>query len=284
MTLGTSITERDKKKLDKVIKKPSSVLGSALDTVQETMTFERPLNTARLCHVALRSKVTDPHAQLRRRTVLLQGGCWEDAASAEHLNSARELQRYRKKTKRRRWRQIAEKRGEHLCFPRLSGPDWKRREAAGRRRGWRGRRSFFVAWWKDIVFSSSCDLTLLKRKLRQVSDLGCQAFAILFDDIDHSMCQADSEAFSSFAHAQVTVTNEIYRFLGEPPVFLFCPTGGNRRTQKSTTPTIPPSEPWRDTDRQTDRATPMRDICPLPCVTNLTPPNAWWSSTLTLDP
>ncbi|KAI9538130.1 hypothetical protein NQZ68_017863 [Dissostichus eleginoides] len=77
---------------------------------------------------------------------------------------------------------------------------------------------------QDIVFSSSCDLTLLKRKLRQVSDLGCQAFAILFDDIDHSLCQADSEAFSSFAHAQVTITNEIFRFLGEPPVFLFCPT------------------------------------------------------------
>ncbi|XP_074517910.1 protein O-GlcNAcase isoform X2 [Halichoeres trimaculatus] len=77
---------------------------------------------------------------------------------------------------------------------------------------------------QDIVFSSACDLTLLKRKLRQVSDLGCQAFAILFDDIDHSMCQADTEAFSSFAQAQVTVTNEIYRFLGEPPIFLFCPT------------------------------------------------------------
>uniref|UniRef100_A0A3Q2P3T8 protein O-GlcNAcase n=1 Tax=Fundulus heteroclitus TaxID=8078 RepID=A0A3Q2P3T8_FUNHE len=77
---------------------------------------------------------------------------------------------------------------------------------------------------QDIVFSSSCDLTLLKRKLKQVSDLGCQAFAILFDDIDHSMCQADSEVFASFAHAQVTIANEIYRFLGEPPVFLFCPT------------------------------------------------------------
>uniref|UniRef100_A0A8C1BQM0 protein O-GlcNAcase n=1 Tax=Cyprinus carpio carpio TaxID=630221 RepID=A0A8C1BQM0_CYPCA len=77
---------------------------------------------------------------------------------------------------------------------------------------------------QDIVFSSSCDLTLLKRKLRQVSDLGCQAFALLFDDIDHSMCQSDTEAFSSFAHAQVTVANEIFRFLGEPPVFLFCPT------------------------------------------------------------
>lgn len=66
----------------------------------------------------------------------------------------------------------------------------------------------------------------------QVSDLGCQAFAILFDDIDHSMCQADSEAFSSFAHAQVTVTNEIYRFLGEPPVFLFCPTGKECRSEQ----------------------------------------------------
>ncbi|KAJ3585496.1 hypothetical protein NHX12_014215 [Muraenolepis orangiensis] len=70
---------------------------------------------------------------------------------------------------------------------------------------------------QDIVFSSGCDLTLLKRKLKQ-------AFAVLFDDIDHSMCQADSEAFSSFAHAQVSVANEIYGFLGEPPVFLFCPT------------------------------------------------------------
>uniref|UniRef100_A0A671P8G3 protein O-GlcNAcase n=1 Tax=Sinocyclocheilus anshuiensis TaxID=1608454 RepID=A0A671P8G3_9TELE len=77
---------------------------------------------------------------------------------------------------------------------------------------------------QDIVFSSSWDLTLLKRKLRQVSDLGCQAFALLFDDIDHSMCQSDTEAFSSFAHAQVTVANEIFHFLGEPPVFLFCPT------------------------------------------------------------
>ncbi|XP_041937485.1 protein O-GlcNAcase [Alosa sapidissima] len=77
---------------------------------------------------------------------------------------------------------------------------------------------------QDIIFSSSCDLSLLKRKLKQVAELGCKAFAVLFDDIDHSMCQADKEAFSSFAHAQVSVTNEIYSFLGEPPIFLFCPT------------------------------------------------------------
>ncbi|XP_078080593.1 protein O-GlcNAcase isoform X2 [Mustelus asterias] len=50
------------------------------------------------------------------------------------------------------------------------------------------------------------------------------AFAILFDDIDHAMCPTDKETFSSFAHAQTSVANEIYRYLGEPPVFLFCPT------------------------------------------------------------
>lgn len=77
---------------------------------------------------------------------------------------------------------------------------------------------------QDIVFSSASDLSLLKRKLRQVSELGCRAFALLFDDIDHSLCQADSQVFSSFAHAQVSVTNEIYQSLGQPPVFLFCPT------------------------------------------------------------
>lgn len=39
------------------------------------------------------------------------------------------------------------------------------------------------------------------------------------------MCPADKEVFSSFAHAQVSITNEIYQYLGEPETFLFCPTG-----------------------------------------------------------
>lgn len=39
------------------------------------------------------------------------------------------------------------------------------------------------------------------------------------------MCPADKEVFSSFAHAQVSLTNEIYQYLGEPETFLFCPTG-----------------------------------------------------------
>uniref|UniRef100_A0A8D1FQM3 O-GlcNAcase n=1 Tax=Sus scrofa TaxID=9823 RepID=A0A8D1FQM3_PIG len=77
----------------------------------------------------------------------------------------------------------------------------------------------------DITFSNPKEISTLKRKLDQVSQFGCRSFALLFDDIDHNMCAADKEVFSSFAHAQVSITNEIYQYLGEPETFLFCPTG-----------------------------------------------------------
>jgi len=48
---------------------------------------------------------------------------------------------------------------------------------------------------------------------------------LLFDDIENEMTQQDKDQFSSFAHAQVAVTNEIYDYLHKPNVFLFCPTG-----------------------------------------------------------
>lgn len=48
---------------------------------------------------------------------------------------------------------------------------------------------------------------------------------MLFDDIETDMCPADKEAFSSFAHAQVAITNEVYQHLGDAKTFLFCPTG-----------------------------------------------------------
>lgn len=59
----------------------------------------------------------------------------------------------------------------------------------------------------------------------QVAALGCRSFAVLFDDINCDMCPADAKEFPSFAHAQVTVTNDIYSHLDQPDVFLFCPTG-----------------------------------------------------------
>ncbi|XP_013869450.1 protein O-GlcNAcase [Austrofundulus limnaeus] len=76
----------------------------------------------------------------------------------------------------------------------------------------------------DITFSNPKEVSALKRKLDQVKEFGCSSFSLLFDDIETEMCAADKEAFSSFAHAQVAVTNEVYLHLGQPEAFLFCPT------------------------------------------------------------
>lgn len=75
----------------------------------------------------------------------------------------------------------------------------------------------------DITYSNSKELATLKRKLEQVSQFGCEAFALLFDDIESEMSKSDKEVFQSFAHAQVSVTNEVVSHLNNPK-FLFCPT------------------------------------------------------------
>lgn len=90
----------------------------------------------------------------------------------------------------------------------------------------------------DITYSSAKELTYLKRKLEQVSQFGCNAFALLFDDIEPDMCEADKEIFQSFAHAQVSVTNEVYQHLGQPK-FLFCPT---EYCSTRAVPSVPQSE------------------------------------------
>lgn len=61
----------------------------------------------------------------------------------------------------------------------------------------------------DMTYSSAKELSCLKRKLSQVSSFGCKAFALLFDDIEADMCEADKGFFQSFAFAQVSVTNEV---------------------------------------------------------------------------
>ncbi|XP_029906070.1 protein O-GlcNAcase [Myripristis murdjan] len=76
----------------------------------------------------------------------------------------------------------------------------------------------------DITFSNPKEVATLKRKLDQVREFGCRSFSLLFDDIETEMCPADKQAFSSFAHAQVAITNDVYQHLGEPETFLFCPT------------------------------------------------------------
>ncbi|XP_026745885.1 protein O-GlcNAcase isoform X2 [Trichoplusia ni] len=75
----------------------------------------------------------------------------------------------------------------------------------------------------DITYSSQKEITTLKRKLEQVSQFGCTCFALLFDDIEPEMSEADKQIFQSFAHAQVSITNEIQQHLSRPR-FLLCPT------------------------------------------------------------
>ncbi|KAH8369436.1 hypothetical protein KR009_010820 [Drosophila setifemur] len=75
----------------------------------------------------------------------------------------------------------------------------------------------------DMTYSSQKEIATLKRKLDQVSQFGCGAYALLFDDIESELSKADKEVFQTFANAQVSVTNEIYAHL-DSPKFLFCPT------------------------------------------------------------
>lgn len=75
----------------------------------------------------------------------------------------------------------------------------------------------------DMTYSSPKEVATLKRKLDQVSQFGCDAFALLFDDIESEMSKADKEVFQTFGCAQVSVTNEIYNHLNCSR-FLFCPT------------------------------------------------------------
>eukprot|EP00794_Sanderia_malayensis_P005325 gene5325-5994_t len=76
----------------------------------------------------------------------------------------------------------------------------------------------------DIVFSCPKDVNCLKRKIKQVADLGCTSFALLFDDIEPELSLPDKQDFDSFADAQVFITNQIYEHVGNPAMFLFCPT------------------------------------------------------------
>lgn len=57
-----------------------------------------------------------------------------------------------------------------------------------------------------------------------MQELGCNAFALLFDDIDPALKAPDEKKFATFAEAQVKVTNQVYQALNKPK-FMFCPTG-----------------------------------------------------------
>ncbi|MGO8927657.1 MAG: beta-N-acetylglucosaminidase domain-containing protein [Limisphaerales bacterium] len=79
----------------------------------------------------------------------------------------------------------------------------------------------------DIRYSDEADLNHLKKRFEQMLGLGCQHFALLFDDIPDRMTAEDVKGQPSLASAQSRVANALFRWARErsPEArFLFCPT------------------------------------------------------------
>ena len=79
----------------------------------------------------------------------------------------------------------------------------------------------------DIRYSHEADVVRLKQRFEQMLALGCQDFALLFDDIPDGMAAEDQKALGSFASAQSEVANALFRWTRERSPdgrFLFCPT------------------------------------------------------------
>ncbi len=79
----------------------------------------------------------------------------------------------------------------------------------------------------DIRYSSETDLAHLHKRFEQMLALGCQDFALLFDDIPDRMATEDQKRWGSFASAHCHVTNTLFRWVrehGSQGRSLFCPT------------------------------------------------------------
>ena len=80
----------------------------------------------------------------------------------------------------------------------------------------------FLSEIKGLRFIMTLEIKIL---FLQVATFGCEAFALLFDDIEPELSEADRSAFQSFGLAQVSLSNEVFEHLNQPKLFLFCPTG-----------------------------------------------------------
>jgi protein O-GlcNAcase/histone acetyltransferase len=96
--------------------------------------------------------------------------------------------------------------------------------------GCRGRNIRFIYALSpglDIRFSEPAEVERILARFDQLLTLGCENFALLFDDIPDQMRAEDRQRFGSFAAAQCHVANAAFRWLRErrPNArFLFCPT------------------------------------------------------------
>ena len=79
----------------------------------------------------------------------------------------------------------------------------------------------------DMRLSEEAELALLRKRFEQMLTLGCEHFAVLFDDIPERMREEDRRRFGSLASAHCHVANAMFHWTRErrPGArFLFCPT------------------------------------------------------------
>ena len=79
----------------------------------------------------------------------------------------------------------------------------------------------------DISYRSEADLAALKARFQQMLELGCDDFALLFDDLPDRMDAADVARWGSLAAAQCHVVNTLFAWTRQQRPhtrFLFCPT------------------------------------------------------------
>lgn len=77
-----------------------------------------------------------------------------------------------------------------------------------------------------IRYSGRKDFNILLGRMLEMAGLGVKSFGLFLDDIPEKLSKTD-KTFGSLAHAQVDVTNRIYKELKnrtEVKSFLFCPT------------------------------------------------------------
>jgi len=79
----------------------------------------------------------------------------------------------------------------------------------------------------DLRYSEDSELECLRARFAQLLELGCEHFALLFDDIPDAMHAEDRHRWDSFAAAQCHVANAMFHWTRERVSagrFLFCPT------------------------------------------------------------
>jgi protein O-GlcNAcase/histone acetyltransferase len=79
----------------------------------------------------------------------------------------------------------------------------------------------------DIRYARRTELDCIKERFNQMLSIGCQHYALLFDDLADTIDPEDAVYYGSFAGAHAHVTNDIFQWTRQrsPKArFLFCPT------------------------------------------------------------